>query len=377
MLTATTLPLLSPQACWQKTEAFQNPHDRWTAYLNHLAIAALLPWLQEEFETVKPVLHPTAQASLWSCTTGTAFTVDQWRWVLIPTESLDREELVVPREWIDIPDWVGDYYVAVHIDPDAETVEIWGLASHYMLKNRGWYDVADRTYHLNGDALIRDLATLRVRQALCPSPSREVVSALSGLSQEHAHNLCDRLATLAPTQPLRLALPFDLWAGLVSHGGWRQQIHQQRQGLPLGLSLVDWVQRGLDQLSLQLGWQQLDLQPAVAMARGSEGQAGSILFSRTLTIAGQPYDLQVSPQGDLAMGVWRFELRNALPGGLVPGGFCLSLLTEDLQPFDGNQAIAPHAVESLHVEVALEPKEGVVWEISPQPDGFEREILRF
>ena len=35
------------------------------------------------------------------------------------------------------------------------------------------------------------------------------------------------------------------------------------------------------------------------------------------------------------------------------------------------------AVEQLYIEVAIAPGEGLVWEIEPIPDNYEREILRF
>jgi hypothetical protein len=34
-------------------------------------------------------------------------------------------------------------------------------------------------------------------------------------------------------------------------------------------------------------------------------------------------------------------------------------------------------VEQLYIEVALEPGEGIVWEIEPLPDNYDREILKF
>jgi hypothetical protein len=101
-------------------------------------------------------------------------------------------------------------------------------------------------------------------------------------------------------------------------------------------------------------------------------------------IAGQPYDLRVIPEPDPAQQVWRFELRRSPVGSeatsedrLIPRGVKLRLLTEDLQPFDHNEATATTAVERLYVVVALEPGEGLVWEVEPEPEQYQREILRF
>jgi Protein of unknown function (DUF1822) len=74
--------------------------------------------------------------------------------------------------------------------------------------------------------------------------------------------------------------------------------------------------------------------------------------------------------------VWRFELRS-LSGDPIPAGITLRLLTEDLQPFDNNQNTATEPVEFLYVDVMLEPGEGLVWEIEPTTEEYDREILQF
>ena len=35
--------------------------------------------------------------------------------MLIPSEAIDDSELEVPQEWVDIPSWAADYYLAVQI----------------------------------------------------------------------------------------------------------------------------------------------------------------------------------------------------------------------------------------------------------------------
>jgi hypothetical protein len=101
------------------------------------------------------------------------------------------------------------------------------------------------------------------------------------------------------------------------------------------------------------------------------------MFSRQLAIAGQTYELSIIPQGESEDLIWRFQLRNVTVGAVIPGGFQLRLLTEDLQSFPNNEDIATTAVEQLFVEVALESGEGIVWEIEPLPDNYDREILKF
>jgi Protein of unknown function (DUF1822) len=98
-------------------------------------------------------------------------------------------------------------------------------------------------------------------------------------------------------------------------------------------------------------------------------------IARRLTINSQQCELRVQPQGNITSRIWRFELR-ALPGELLAPGVKLRLLTEDLQPFEGNEVEVRNNIESIYLEVALgEAPEGIVWEIEPAPDNFELEIL--
>jgi hypothetical protein len=368
-----TLPEADSQQIWRQTQSFAIPHDRWNAYLNQLCVTALLPWLREESPQTKIATNTTARSSIWSLVNGTAFTLDGLRLVVMPTEAIDHDELRIPQEWVDLPSWAADYYLAVQVEPDEGWVKVWGYTTHHTLKTRGHYDADDRTYSLSEDDLISDLNILWLSRELnLPEPTRADVAPLPALSLEQANNLLDRLAN--PAIEPRLAVPFHLWGALLEHGGWRQQLSQRRQGLPAQTSVLQWLQTGVSALAQQLGWEQIELQPALSGARGSETSAPIPVLSRRLAIAGQTYDLQVIPQAESS---WRFELRNTAPGGLVPGGFKLRLLTEDLQAFEGNEAIAQTAVEVLFIEVALESGEGLVWETEPISEEFDREILCF
>ncbi|MGB8700672.1 MAG: DUF1822 family protein, partial [Thermosynechococcaceae cyanobacterium] len=122
------------------------------------------------------------------------------------------------------------------------------------------------------------------------------------------------------------------------------------------------------------GWHRMELQPQlVSSGRGTERSSSPIL-TRQLRIAGNVYELTISPKGD---GVWRFELQSGKFGGMVPGGFKLRLLTEDLSSFENNEDVAATAVEQLFLEVQVEAGDGLVWQTEPQPEGYEPEILRF
>ena len=62
---------------------------------------------------------------------------------------------------------------------------------------------------------------------------------------------------------------------------------------------------------------------------------------------------------------------------MIPQGFTLRLLTENGKEFLGNEDIAITAVESLYLEVALDPGEGLIWEIEPTPEDYRSQVLYF
>lgn len=363
---------------WQQSQSFSTPSSRWNAYLNQIALNTFLPWLQEEYAPqARAWPNEAAKASIWEMVSGTAIVWGTTRLVLLADETLDSSELRVPQEWVDIPDWAADYYLAVQVNPDDGWMRIWGYTTHQQLKSGGYYDASDRTYCLDGEDLIDDLNILWVARQLCPEePTRSAITALPTLPQAQAENLLQRLGNSAITTP-RLVVPFELWGALLAHGGWRQRLYERRQGLPEQWSILQWLQSGISDFAQQIGWERVAFQTSLVGARGLEVAPGDAALSRQLVIAGQNYELRVLPQERSGQQTWRFELRNSSVGALIPGGFKLRLLTEDLQAFENNEDTAMTAQEQLYIEVAVEPGEGLVWELEPIPENYEREILRF
>lgn len=361
-----------------QNQPFSTSGARWRAYLNQMSLEAFLPWLQQEQNSSTKVwTYRAALPSFWEFVNGTAIHCDNMRLVLIPTTALDRRELRVPQEWVDIPSWIADYYLAVEVNPNAGWATIWGYTTHYQLKSKGVYDSSDRTYSLNEGELIGDLNVLWIARQLCPEePLRAQIAPTLTLSKAQAENLLERLGNPTIVFP-RLTVPFPLWAALLEHGGWRQRLYEQRQGLSEQWSIPQWLHSGVSNVAQQLGWGTTPLQLIPRGVRSRETATSFSGLSRQLAIAGNLYELRVFRRGNPDEGVWRFELRSTDPNGLIPVGFKLRLLTEDLQPFVNNEDTATSAIAQLYIDVVLEPGEGLVWEIEPTPEECDREILRF
>jgi hypothetical protein len=369
-----SIPDDSQTQFWQQSAAaYTSAGSRWQAALNQACLDGFLPWIAAERDPNAQIwVNAACRPSFWEVANGSAIDLHSSRLVLIPTTAIDFAELRVPQEWIDLPSWAGDYYLSIYVNLEDGEIQVLGYTTHYSLKQQGHYDPSDRTYSCDGDDLISDLNVLWLSQQLCPHQIRRApIDPLAQIPLAQVENLLIRLGDPNRLRP-RLAVPFALWGALLEHGGWRKQLYRHRLGLPEQWSMSQWFQSGIDNLAQQLGWEMMTMEPNLVLARGAYISTTKILL-RQLTIGGQPYELRVLPKGD---DLWRFELHSA-SSNKIPSGVKLRLLTEDLLPFANNEDIALSEIDRLYLDVRVSPGDGLVWEIEPEPDRFDREILRF
>ncbi|NJP10788.1 MAG: DUF1822 family protein [Leptolyngbyaceae cyanobacterium RU_5_1] len=201
------IPQTVHEQSWQQSQVISIPGNRLQAYLNQVCLQTVLPWLQERSE-IEPVISSASSPAVWELVNGSAIALGTTRLVLMPTEAMDKSEFRVPQEWVDLPSWVGDYYLAIEIDTDEQSLTIWGYATHEMLKSQGQYDPGDRTYSLDGADLIQDMTVFWVMQQLVAEPTRSEIPALPTLSAAQAEALIQRVADLAIALP-RLEVPLN------------------------------------------------------------------------------------------------------------------------------------------------------------------------
>ena len=370
------------QAWQQSQKAESNAASRWQQYLNQVALNTFLPWLQaEEDETAKVGFDRATQANIWELVNGTVISVDGARIVLIPTEVEDSSELRVPQEWIDIPQWKADYYLAVQVSIDNKYVRVWGYATHQQLKNRGNFNYSDRTYSLSEEEIITDLDVLWVARELCPNEVTQVaVEPIEALGDTQADNLIERLGNRSLLLP-RLAVPFPTWAALIQNKALCRRLAAIRRGETAKTPVMQWLKQGISNVAVELGWRQIEMTPGtvgakgMAAARSTRSNVAGYGLAKQIAIAEQPYELRVIPLGEA--GSWRIELGCLTPGCVVLPGVKLRLLTEDLQSFEGNEEVATEPVPALFIEVDLEAGESLVWQVEPTPDNYQQEVLQF
>ncbi|MDZ8138096.1 MAG: DUF1822 family protein [Nostoc sp. DedQUE04] len=259
---------------WQYSQQHHsNPIARYNSYLNHICLDSFITWLEDwlqEESGPKPSVWPGKDTlpTILEVVNGIAIQLGETRLILLPTETTDLEELSVPQEWVDIPNWIADYYLAVQVNLDDED-ECWmavrGFATHRQLKNEARYNQSDRTYSLAVDELTENFTILLATLGL---NFREEVSPLTTLSTDEAQDLLRTLANPSIYSPrLRSDVSFSQWAGLIANEQWRQQLYNQRLGLlqsevsPVADIVPNKIQVNLSQWFdkvFEIGWQSID-----------------------------------------------------------------------------------------------------------------------
>ncbi|MEM8828591.1 MAG: DUF1822 family protein [Cyanobacteria bacterium P01_G01_bin.19] len=368
---------------WNKSQNSSDAASRWQQYLNQLALDTFLPWLQtEEAAEAKLGFEAATQTDIWSVVNGTAIEIEGAKIVLIPSEAEDLSELRVPQEWIDIPAWAADYYLAVQVSIDNGYVRIWGYATHQQLKNSGNFSHGDRTYSLSDEDLITDLDVLWVARELCPDEvTQAAIEPIEALAEDRVDSLVERLGSQTQLLP-RLAVPFATWAALMQNKAWCRRLAAVRRGETVKTPVMQWLKQGVSNLATELGWRQFEMSPGTVGARGQVATPEQIEQSvparglaKQIAIADRAHELRIIPSNE--SGSWRIELACVTPGCIILPGVKLRLLTEDLQSFEGNEEVATEPVSCLFIELDLDAGESLIWEIEPTPENYQQEVLQF
>jgi Protein of unknown function (DUF1822) len=251
------LPIADRELPTMMDRRYTNATARNNAELNQICLQKTQAWLTEIGIESTPTFSPAQMDSIWDVVNGCALTIGNRRLIIIPSDKLDREELSVPQEWVDIPTWMGDYYLAVQIDLDDLTMNIWGYTSHRTLRETGTFDRIDRTYSISSDFLIGDLDILWMAQLL-DLQEITTVPLIPTLNADRSTSAIDRLSQPSPYSP-RLNLDFNTWAAILSNHDLREHLHQRRlqvatlQTTTPRLSLTDWLRSEFNQ-ALEQGW---------------------------------------------------------------------------------------------------------------------------
>jgi hypothetical protein len=380
---------ISPQdhaQSWQSAELAHNPRESWQRYLNHISLVTVLPWLQAE-TTAPATPWQDAAAICQDWLPGVAIALapsspQAKRLVLLPSHTLDTSELCIPQEWVDLPEWAGDYFWAIQVDPDELDLRVWGYASHQQVKQHSHYDPQERLYRLDAHHLVPDLSAFWVLRQLQPQePTQAAISPVPALSGSQAQALIAQLIEANPIA-LRQRLPFEQWAALLKNPNLCQQLAQQRSSPALELTLASTdaspeplfgrLQTWLSN-QLETGWHTLEsvLGDDPSLAYGMRRVAADLsetAVRRVKRVKAPDQELllvvEVEPEPDDRLGI-RIQLRPLDATGVLPADLRMALLTGDgdliqqVQTRDHDNLIqfkrfrCPFGTEfSLHIAIA-------------------------
>ncbi|MCC2694878.1 DUF1822 family protein [Nodularia sp. LEGE 04288] len=336
-------PALQGQS-WQQSQVYATPSSRWCAYINQICLDVFLNWIQAEY-----VVNATAGECLpivpgfWEFVNGTVVLLGQKRVVLIPSEAIDDGELEVPQEWVDIPNWGADYYIAVQVKPDGNSVRFWGYTTHQELKSLANYDPVDRTYCLDEQDLTKDLNAFWMTYQVSTEETKTALAPLEELSVTQAENLCQHLSNFSMAFP-RLAVPFTTWGALLENQQWRQHLYEQRQqrqelqSSTEQVNLSSWLE-GIYETS----WKTIETffatntQSLAFSFRSSYGLASATVKRAKLIDLGMQLESQqvvllvaLTPEVNQEVSI-RVQLHPASGEAYLPANMTLALLTESAE----------------------------------------------
>jgi len=249
---------LSPEEieeAWPAETEYSYNVARRNAFINRLCLDAFCNWLKlESGIEQQPQVWPSEAGlpGIWEVVNGTAIQLGKTRLVLIPSEVLDTDDFCVPAEWVDIPCWAADYYLAMQVNVDQRWVRVWGYTTHKKLKQAGEYDPVLRNYSLDGSLLIADLNVMWVARQF-GGDKKLAVPPVAELSNAEAEKLLKQLSqpsfysprlqvvdfefVAAPSSiggvgvsysPRLPMVKFSEWAALMENQNWQERLYQLR-----------------------------------------------------------------------------------------------------------------------------------------------------
>jgi hypothetical protein len=253
------------QTAWQISAQnhYSNPAARWNAYLNCLCLNAFLDWLKEDPDLGEtPKVWPSEHQlpSFWEFVNGTCLTLGDLRLVLIPSDKSNLTEFRIPQEWVDIPNWVANYYLAVQINLEENWIGVWGYTTHQQIREKAKYDLMERTYLLDEEDLIADINVMWVAREVC-SVQKPELRILPELSSVQIEKLLKQLDHWTPDLPKNVSE--QEWMALLALDEGRQDLYQKRLAKHKG-NLVAYNQPLVNNLSkwfqnvFEAGWHSFD-----------------------------------------------------------------------------------------------------------------------
>jgi Protein of unknown function (DUF1822) len=218
--------------------------------LNQRCLKAIAKYLTESLDLDVEPIFPSAElerAFVSTLVNGFALSVSGIKIAFIPTLDLDLAGFEVQQEWVDLSQWMADYYVPVRIDLESNCLHLWGFISHQSLQKKSHLDRYLRSYEIEGTDPIGNLDSLWIACDLVASkiipPERGKIPSSTDLSPIEAATLIDLLHQDRSSFSPRLILPFEKWGALINSPEYLKMLAQPASTI---VKIANWFQQIAD-----------------------------------------------------------------------------------------------------------------------------------
>ena len=208
-----------------REQDYSNDWARHNALINRLTVNAIKPWLEDDTGEKVKIWEENTLHTFWEIVNGTALEINRKRIILIPSDNLDTEEYIVPTEWIKIPNWIGDYYLAIQVNLEDMWLRVWGCTTHKHICQIGEYDARWQNYCLAGEELVSDINVMLEARKF-NAENKLAVDPLPVLDSAEINKMMSDLAQPSSFSP-RHKIDFDKWGEFISEKN-REQLYFQR-----------------------------------------------------------------------------------------------------------------------------------------------------
>jgi hypothetical protein len=194
--------------------------------LNQLCMVAVKKWLSEVFDLELKSVFPCTFGGkenlefISGLVNGFAIQIGKTRLVFIPSQSIDLSEIEIPQEWVDLPNWAGDYYVPIQVNLIGKYLHLWTFISHYDLKNNGEFDRVLRNYEIPDGFGTKNLDVLFTACELHSlgelTPKRAVIDPIPALSVTDVNKIIEQLLQHRSGFSPRLESAFSEWGAILN-----------------------------------------------------------------------------------------------------------------------------------------------------------------
>lgn len=231
------------------SQKYVNQTGKNHAYINSIVSNCFIKWMEENLDLEHEEIIRNIP-EIWNFVNGSFVTFNHKKLILIPSDVISLDEIVIPQEWVDIPNWAGDYYLPVRIDLDEKYLHIWGYVSRKTLLEKHEYNATYCNYYVDADYLINEVDLLWIACKMFEEKGN--FKPLVNLRENEAQILIKEYREEMKNSPYspRLTGDFQKWCALLNNPQWLKELIQEDHII---IDLGKWLDDQFEQ-AMELGW---------------------------------------------------------------------------------------------------------------------------